>query len=217
MKKIILLFVTLFLLHFIGISQMVRIKSKGGKSFCGFNIKNGFYYNSQSKSYITKQSLIGDESGIADVVAEIEKTLGFDVEINVFIAKDEENCFATIGEDGMRLIIADQLFLNKVNKSSNTQWAAISIIAHEIGHHIAGFTRRESQLESELDADYWSGFTLQKLGASKDAAIKCIMTFGSDQDSKTHPNKNKRASIILQGWNDGFKGDYDNDRCENCK
>jgi hypothetical protein len=217
MKKNILLLALIFLTYFEGISQIVRIKSKGGKSFCGFSIKKGFYYDSKSKSYITKQSLIGDESGIADVVAEIEKTLGFDVEINVFIAKDEENCFATIGEDGMRLIIADQLFLNKVNKSSNTQWAAISIIAHEIGHHIAGFTRRESQLESELDADYWSGFTLQKLGASKDAAIKCIMTFGTDQDSQTHPNKNRRAATILQGWNDGFKGDYDNDRCENCK
>jgi len=216
MKKNILLLALIFLTYFEGISQIVRIKSKGGKSFCGFSIKKGFYYDSKSKNYITKQSTIGDESGLADVVEEIKKALGFDVKINVFIAKDEENCFATIGENGIRLIIADQLFLNKVNRNSKTQWGAISIISHEIGHHIAGFTRRELQIDSELDADYWSGFTLQKLGASKEASIKCMMIFGSDQDSETHPNKNRRAAAILQGWNDGLKGDYDTDRCENC-
>ncbi len=216
-KKIITLFtILLFVIQTAVFSQTVRIKVKGGKSFCGFSLKRGYYYKGQPQEYITKQAEIGDNSGIADVVDEIKKQLGFDVAINVYIAKDEDNCFASIGERGVRLIIADQLFLNKVNKISGTQWAAISIIAHEIGHHIAGFTRRASQLDSELDADYWSGYVLQKLGASKEASVKCIMRFGTEQDTNSHPNKYTRASTIKQGWDDAVKGSYDNDRCESC-
>lgn len=217
-QKNILLVVTIILLILqnIAVGQTVKIKVKGGKSFCGFSLKKGYYFKGQPQEYITRQAQIGDNSGIADVVEEIKSQLGFDVPINVYIAKDEDNCFATIGEQGIRLIIADQLFLNKVNKISGTQWAAISIIAHEIGHHIAGFTRRESQLDSELDADYWSGYVLQKLGASKEASVKCIMRFGTEQDTNSHPNKYNRAATIRQGWDDAVKGSYDNDRCESC-
>jgi hypothetical protein len=196
----------------------VRIKVVGGRSFCGFSLKrNGFYNIGTGKEYITREASPGDESGIPDVIESIKHELGFNIPIRVFLAKDEENCFASIGEDGVRLIIADQLFLNKVNRLSKTEWAAISIIAHEVGHHIAGFTRRESSLDSELDADYWSGYVLQKLGASQDASVKCIMTFGTETNTTSHPNKYLRASTIRQGWSDALSGNYDLDRCEHCE
>lgn len=206
----------LLLISTIAPSQTVKIKVNGGRSFCGFKLSKGYYTKGQPQEYITRQAHVGDESGIADVVQEIQRTLKFDVPIIVYIAKDEDNCFASIGENGVRLIVADHLFLNQVNKISGTQWAAISIIAHEIGHHIAGFSRRASQLDSELDADYWSGYVLQKLGASQDAAIKCIMRFGTEYDTSSHPNKHSRASTIKQGWIDASNGHYDDDRCESC-
>ncbi|HTN17913.1 MAG TPA: hypothetical protein VL092_09550, partial [Chitinophagaceae bacterium] len=158
----------------------------------------------------------GDRSGIPDVIEEIKSRIGIDVPIYVYIAKDENNCSATIIENGKRAIIADHLFLNKVDKDAGTKWAAISIIAHEVGHHIAGFSRRATSQEGELDADYWSGYILYKLGAGREASVKCIMFYGTEYDSGSHPNKYARAEAIRTGWNDGSKGDFDKDRCESC-
>jgi len=195
-----------------------QTKNKERIAFCGFSLDKGYYYDNVERSYITKEAKSGDKSGIPDAVQEILKSLKLEnLSISVYLAKEENNCYATILKDGKRVIIADHLFLNAVDRSSGTRWAAISILAHEIGHHIAGFTRRPSQLESELDADYWSGYALQRLGASKEASVKCIMTFGTEKDTDTHPNKYLRAKTIQQGWEDGITGQYDDDRCGICK
>jgi hypothetical protein len=148
---------------------------------------------------------------------EIKKTLGFEVEIAVYIAKDENNCFATIGTGGKKVLIADLNFLDDVNKRVGTQWAAISILAHEVGHHIESFGRHESSLDDELDADYWSGYILMKLGASRDASIKCIMRYGTEHDTNSHPNRYTRASTIGEGWDDAYNGTIDYSKCENCE
>jgi hypothetical protein len=203
------------ILPFLTFSQDVKI-NVSGNSFCGFSIESGYYNLNDPQEYITREAKLGDESGIPDVINEIKTTIGISVPIYVYIAKEENNCFATIAEGGKRVIIADHLFLNNVNKQSGTEWAAISILAHEIGHHIAGFNRRSSQLESELDADYWSGYALQKLGASKDASVKCIMRFGTEHDTNTHPSRYSRSKTIKLGWDDALNGSYDPDRCESC-
>lgn len=186
------------------------------RPFCGFSLKDGYYYEDKAHEYITREAKPGDQSGIPEAVQEIESKIGMDVPISVYIAEDEENCFATIGKGGKRILIADHLFLSRVNKVAGTNWAAISIIAHEIGHHIAGFSRRSTQPESELDADYWSGYALGKLGAGKEASVKCIMKFGTENDTDSHPNKYSRATAIKSGWDDALKGTYDKDRCESC-
>lgn len=218
MKKIIAGFLILFSLLVASCygQKQVRITVAGGRSFCGFNVNNGFYVQNLSKSYITHEAVVGDDSGIPDVIEKIKSTLGFSIPIRVFIAKGEDNCSASIGNNGVRAIIADQLFLNKVNNISGTEWAAISIIAHEIGHHIAGMNRRPSVLESELDADYWSGYILKLLGASKEASVRCIMRFGTESNTTSHPNKYSRANTIKQGWDDAVTKSFDKGRCASC-
>lgn len=212
-----------FVVVIIAAAAFIILKADGNhrkRPFCGFSLKGTtgrYYYEEQEQQYITRKAKPGDRSGIPDVVAEIEKELGINAGISVYIATDENNCFATIGRGGERMLIADHMFLNKVNQISGTQWAAISIIAHEVGHHIAGFSRRPTQLESELDADYWSGYALQKLGSGKSAAARCILRFGTEQDSDSHPNKYKRAAAIKMGWDDAEKGSFDPDRCEGCQ
>lgn len=187
------------------------------RAFCGFNLRDGYYYEEEELQFITREAKPGDKSGIPDVVEEIEKAIGVKASIKVYIAKDEDNCFATIAQGGQRILVADHLFLNRVNDASGTRWAAISVLAHEIGHHIAGFNRRSTALESELDADYWSGYALEKLGANQDASTKCIMHFGTEQDTDSHPNKYSRAETIRKGWKDAKEGTFDKDRCQSCK
>ncbi|OOV20524.1 hypothetical protein [Flavobacterium sp. LM4] len=185
------------------------------RPFCGFSLENGYYYQEKELQYITHKSSRGDDTGIADVVYEIQKAAGFDAKIQVYVAKDENNCMATIGRGGVRMIIADHLFLNDVDKSAKTKWAAISIIAHEVGHHIASFG--EDSHKAELDADYWSGYVLQKLGSNKSAATKCIMTYGTEEDTDSHPNKYSRAAMIEKGWQDAHNGEVDYNHCKNCE
>lgn len=205
--------IVIFLLLSIGSENSIAQSKKF--TTCSFSLKNGYSYQKSNSSKVRKAN-VGDPSGIPDVVEEIKSTIGIDVPIDIYIANGEENCYATIGKGGKRIFIADHLFLSKVNTASGTQWAAISIIAHEIGHHIAGFTRRSNSLQRELDADYWSGYILQKLGADIDASVKCIMKYGTEEDTDSHPNKYSRAETIKEGYNDAIKGNYDNDRCASC-
>lgn len=216
MKKIIAILPFLVLPAFMVFVVKANTTQKR-RAFCGFSLKDGYYYQSKQLEFITRVAKPDDRSGIPQVVEKIEQQIGFKVGITVYISKQEDNCFATIGENGKRILIADHLFLNRVNKVSGTQWAAISIIAHEIGHHIAGFNRHPSQLDSELDADYWSGYVLQKLGASEAASIKCIMRYGTDHDTDSHPNKNRRSATIRLGYRDAQNGTFDSKRCESCE
>ena len=54
-----------------------------------------------------------------------------------------------------RYILYNQLFMMRVKQQTNTDWAAISILAHEIGHHLSGHTLDGlgSRPNKELEAD----------------------------------------------------------------
>ncbi len=81
-------------------------------------------------------------------------------------------------------------------------WGPISIMAHEIAHHLSGHTivPGGSRPEIELEADKFSGYVLQKMGAPLPEAQRMILTVGSSHGSPTHPAKDQRADAIRQGW-----------------
>jgi len=108
---------------------------------------------------------------------------------------------------GKRFILYNPHFMDNINSSAGTNWAAISILAHEIGHHLNGHTLDNvgSRPQTELDADEFSGFILHKLGASLPDAQAVMATISSVKGSKTHPPKNDRLSYIATGW--GNAGD----------
>ncbi|MDQ3159932.1 MAG: TPM domain-containing protein [Pseudomonadota bacterium] len=86
-------------------------------------------------------------------------------------------------------------------------WAPVSIMAHEIGHHLSGHTITSggSRPDIELEADKFSGYVLQKMGAPLAAATKAILAMGTDTDQPTHPSKGKRAAAIGLGWQEACK------------
>jgi len=191
--------------------QIYRIRMDAN-GYCGFSTTKGYFSNPGTEEYITRKASVGDDSGIADVVASIKSVLGANGRIDIYVAMNEDNASATIIE-GQKALIADHHFLNRMDTGAGTKWAAISVLAHEVGHHISGLGRG---LQGELDADYWSGYALQKLGAGRDASIRAIMRYGSEYDTKTHPRKYLRASNIQQGWDDAQRGTYDRNRCVDC-
>jgi predicted Zn-dependent protease len=66
------------------------------------------------------------------------------------------------------VILFDPHFMAQVADRICPDWGATSILAHEVGHHLAGHTLRQSNepWRDELEADDFSGFVLARLGAT---------------------------------------------------
>lgn len=110
-----------------------------------------------------------------------------------------------MGGDGIpeRVIAYNATFMKQVREATiNNDWASISIMAHEIGHHLSGHTLMPggSQPPIELEADKFSGFVLYKMGAALSDATKAISTLIPEEDGPTHPGRKKRLVAIKAGW-----------------
>jgi len=103
-----------------------------------------------------------------------------------------------------RVILYNPQFMEGVTRSTKTPWGAYSIMAHEIGHHLAGHTLQPggSRPPLELEADYFSGGTLARMRATLDEAVAAMKQLGSPTGSATHPARNDRIAAITKGWND---------------
>lgn len=101
-----------------------------------------------------------------------------------------------------RYILYNPEFMNKINTASGTNWAAISILAHEIAHHLNGHTLDQygSRPATELEADEFSGFVLQRMGATLPDAQAALALISSPTGSKTHPPKYMRLESIANGF-----------------
>jgi hypothetical protein len=101
-----------------------------------------------------------------------------------------------------RLILYNQTFMDRLTSSAGSDWAAISVLAHEIGHHLSGHTLENggSRPPSELEADKFSGHVLGRMGASIEQAQEAISRFASAAGSTTHPPRAARLDAIYNGW-----------------
>lgn len=140
------------------------------------------------------------------VVAEIMKYTGLPANFVVVEGK-VPNAAAVImqGPDQVprRVIAYNPAFMGQVieaTKSNN--WAPVSIMAHEIGHHLSGHTivPGGSQPPIELESDKFSGFVLYKMGAPLADAQRAIATLIPEKDGETHPGRRKRLAAIEAGW-----------------
>lgn len=106
-----------------------------------------------------------------------------------------------------RYILYDNNFFNKINSKALTDWASLSILAHEIGHHLNGHSLNNegSNHKFELEADFFSGSALAKLGASLAEAQSAITTLKYEKATRTHPAKADRLEAIKNGWNKANK------------
>jgi hypothetical protein len=182
------------------------------RPFCRFSLRDG-WSDTGPEEYITGKASSKDKSGVPQVVAKIRQVLSITPTFQIFIAEDEDNAYATVA-GGKKILVVDVGFLEKLDGIAGTQWAAIQVIAHEVGHHIAGFG--PTPHKSELNADYWSGQAVQRLGAALKASTAAILAVGTDFDTASHPKKTTRAAIIERGWTDSKNGRIDYSFCLAC-
>lgn len=105
-----------------------------------------------------------------------------------------------------RYILYNPNFIKQIDRATGTDWAAVSILAHEIGHHVKGHVFADnggSSHENELEADEFSGLVLKKMGASLEDAQIAMRLISGNRASSTHPGKSDRLEAIAKGWNEG--------------
>lgn len=139
-------------------------------------------------------------AGSRDIIKEIIEVVGLQPRFQVQEANVENAAAVIYG--GQRYILYNRQFLAEVNNAVKTDWAAISILAHEIGHHLNGHTlsRGGSNPSDELEADEFSGFVLRKMGASLAEAQAAINLLSQERSSHTHPGRSVRLASISKGW-----------------
>jgi hypothetical protein len=142
-------------------------------------------------------------SQAAGIIREITEAVGLQPRFELRATTVVPNA-AAVAYNGKRYLLYNPKFLAAVNRAGHTDWAGISILAHEMGHHLNGHTLRGggSQPQDELEADEFSGFVLRRLGASLAQAQAAMATVATDdQGSATHPGRAPRLAAISQGWN----------------
>jgi len=138
-------------------------------------------------------------------------TSGTSAEPRLRREQGEEAASEVIG--GISYIVYDPEFLADLNDAAETEWAAVSVIAHELGHHHFGHVRSGHEVlapadmrREELDADYFAGYTLARMGASLADAEAALDFIRGDRASDTHPGTGRRLRATAAGWADGRDG-----------
>jgi hypothetical protein len=117
---------------------------------------------------------------------------------------DTPNAEAGIGKKGERFVFYNADFMQRVKLKTAEHWSLVSILAHEIGHHLALHLEIDGRYhEFELEADHFSGFVLRRLGATLDQAQAAMRMVSPKEPGPIHPGLADRLQAITLGWTGG--------------
>lgn len=135
---------------------------------------------------------------------EIINVVGLKPNFEVVASSSVDNA-AAVTYGGKRYVLYNARFIDALVQRTGNKWAAVSVLAHEIGHHLNGHTVTGvgSQPSIELEADEFSGFVLRKMGASLADAQAAMKILAGQTASRTHPAQYDRLAYIEKGWRHG--------------
>jgi hypothetical protein len=114
--------------------------------------------------------------------------------------------------DDRAIILYNPKSLDALERETGTPWSSVSVLAHELGHHFYGHTHQgmlgaesDSIPQHELDADYFSGYAIARVGGTLQNAQAAQRTLKSDE-TLYHPSSARRLHAIRAGWLDGAAG-----------
>jgi hypothetical protein len=151
------------------------------------------------KSWKAQASNIAAAEG-KQIGQEIIEVMGLKPNFEIMAANVPNAAAVVYG--GKRYILYNPNFIDRLIRATGTRWAAVSVLAHEIGHHLNGHTigNTGSQQKLELEADEFSGFVLRKMGASLGEAQVAMKLASGERASRTHPGQQDRLVAIQKGW-----------------
>ncbi|HSK13484.1 MAG TPA: M48 family metalloprotease [Phnomibacter sp.] len=153
-----------------------------------------------------------DDPEVYEILSRIVGEVGLRPHFQLVPCDSINNCVATIGKNGMRVILYDRLFLKKLTSKNNDNWASLGIFAHEVLHHLnththlAGNASLAQRRELELEADRWSGRILASLGATLEqarSAVSSLPPYEFNPLTSSHPAIEDRLDAIESGYYEG--------------
>lgn len=180
------------------VAQSVREHEIGGQALA-FHGKTG-----------TKITSTPGSADAIEIVQTIMRRIGLPMNLDVRAAPDVVNAQAiveTVGGREVRTILDNPAWVGELKKTLSGNWPATSIMAHEIGHHLSGhLDPAYANHPAELEADKFSGFILNRLGASLEQAQLAMAMISSDEATASHPGRSQRVQEIARGWNEAQVG-----------
>lgn len=151
---------------------------------------------------------LGGVGSIERLVARIVDYSGVEASFKVFSGRVLNAAAVLDGNQTIvhRYIVYHPLFMSYLNRRFKAQpgalpWASIGVFAHEVGHHLAGHgLEANNQRYFELQADWYSGYILRKMGSTQAAAQRVLRSFWQPVGSLTHPGSKERLAAISDGW-----------------
>ena len=186
MKKSLLLLFTFFFSFQIFAQTNIRIGSHGNVTY-----KSGWSVPMSNFASVAEGQQI-----IQNILDAVGLSANFEIrQANI------ENA-AAVAYGGKRYVLYNPNFINALDRRTGNKWASISVLAHEVGHHLKGHTvsGQGSQPATELEADEFSGYALRKMGASLEDAQATMKLIANQTGSSTHPGRSSRLSAIENGW-----------------
>ncbi len=152
---------------------------------------------------LTPREVVGFElsAEARGVVVEICDAIGLPQNFKIFSVNDPEvNAYAVIA-DGERQIVYDETFMKSIANKRSRDWSGLTVVAHEIGHHLSGHTLDNigSRPPRELEADHFAGLVIRLLGGGLRDATK-VFEGMSATGSMTHPPRAERIAVVTAGW-----------------
>jgi len=182
----------------LGLTAIIRLQSQD------LFFDNGCNYADDGVSGLI--SLLGTNEKADSIVAQILRAIPeYRNQPRNFVLRAASVANArAASRDGLRYILFSPDFLANFEANALTRWAAFSLFAHEVGHHVLGhdLASKDNDLRKkwELDADYYSGRVLAHLGATQQEVLAGIRNFDIDGESATHPAPITREYSVNQGY-----------------
>lgn len=154
------------------------------------------------------------ETEVDKLVSEMLSRFGARNRYIIISCPQVDNCQATLYK-GRPYILFNPEFLQSVKRlnfsSSNLpslkerDWAALTILAHELGHHINNHLINPlpdaTARDMELEADETAGFIIYMMGGEVRDMLPAFLR-SPEQGSYTHPPRRSRIAALEKGFRD---------------
>ncbi len=177
---------------------------------------NTYYGTDAAKELCNNLSHSSTE--MQNILNNILKQLDKNIYIGVIECPNVSNCqafmhnnqpFILYNRNFMQQLKGLQFSSGKLPKGNQTDWATVGVLLHELGHILEFHFGRLANdryvviMDLELDADYYAGYHLYKLGATlKQAQSALYSPQVSQYGTSTHPPRSERLKKVAEGWND---------------
>lgn len=129
----------------------------------------------------------------------------------IVACRQVDNCQATLYK-GKPYILYNPDFLEEVKRMnfssadirvSTRNWEALTILAHELGHHVNNHLLNPhpdaTQREMELEADEFAGAMIFRMGGTIEQA-KAAYLSQPERGTYEHPGRQQRLDAVTRGW-----------------